>query len=429
MRKSGRVPNRPIRLTTSRWGADGQWSDGDTERRSSISTDVEMNTDELVVHPTNHPREDNITVLHPTHHKYWGTTDEITCQCVHLASDATLKPMHEFYSKVLNSDRDPAGDDAILDFNEAKRRLDKIELILTGNETQSINKGIRNTCSILLVIRWKLIETAHFEIGGWQAALKHIMRHNASVDDGSQFNEDNMRSRYEDHFVQAAAKFFLVSKQMMMMTRETEDEKVHAPFYLDLNSFLQKRDWEDHYWEGLPFLTEENLDGSDRMADIDEVYRLVSYLNETLIPTMRDVVVELIDGYDDLRTVLRGLMKQLKKNEEGTSRRLNRTTIGCLTRSTVWAWDLSKPKFREVAVKAAVAGNILMRLAHNENFENEGWRCAVGSGSVDEHSKWFKTSTEGVCDICGNDFPSKDDDEEMMICDGIGGTDNHKVEE
>ena len=334
--------------------------------------------------------------------RFWGSARKFHCSCIHLQDCEGPKPRHVFPSNVIDNDRDVLGMDIVLHYNDGKSRLEKTPIVVVGLDDASVHKTIINSYKILKILRWKLIERCHFAISGWKCALRQFLIHNDSVSEEYQWDGVRLRLRYQDHFVQLAAMMFLVSNQLMRMNGYRPGGDVDDKLFLcELNKWLGKEDWEE-YFNSIPYHPFANLDDTNRTPSQEEVFQVVSYLEEKLVPDVQLMFDELIDGFKDLKDGLSEIRSSHEIEERVGTVTVTPVMTQYFTRTSEWTWHLTKAKLVEIAVMVAASGNTLMMLAHDENFENNGWKCSCESSTTDEDDSWFITHNRCTCDVCGN---------------------------
>ena len=115
----------------------------------------------------------------------------------------------------------------------------------------------------------------------------------------------------------------------------------------------------------------------------------------------------ILNGYQHSYLSLAEVRSARRSSRYGGARRLmSHDMINHTKVNAICVWEFSKDRLMKLAVRMAIAGNVLMMLARNRSDENDGWKCVTGERCVfDYEGNWFTHVDEfsSTCKVCGND--------------------------
>lgn len=307
---------------------------------------------------------------------------------------------HNFDSRIWDWNRSNDGETSVARFNLLLKKVEAVKSWNLGH-TVSLNRVMKSKMNKLEVITEYLVVTIILELRNMKTDMRQMLMLLANLREVDEDHFNAIRNDHHDVMVHIAAKCFLASKELVQMSRSSDDEDVNMRFLSLLNKWLREESWNPcKFLEGCPYLPRRDLDDMIRLPSDDEVLGVIYYLEEHLMLGVDRSLLELKKGYLNIKYSIDQARESQSKHRNGEHGQLDAEMIEFVKQNSIEYIKRTKNDIVEIAVQLAAAGNTLMMLVHGDSFENSGWACACASGVGDP--VWFKYHVDGVCDKCGN---------------------------
>jgi len=329
-----------------------------------------------------------------------GRSNINDCCCNNREDHMFHVARHNFASRKWDWDRSDDGETSVARFNLL---LKKVEAVKSWNHghTGNLIKVMKSKMNKLEVISEYLVITIILELRNMKSDMRQMLMLLVSLREVDEDHFNAIRDGQHDVMVHIAAKCFLASKELVQMSRSSDDEDVDMRFLSLLNKWLKEESWNAcKFLEGCPYLPRRDLDGMIRLPSDDEVLGVIYYLEEHLMLGVDRSLQELKKGYLNINYSIAQARESQSKHRNGEHGQLDAEMIEFVKQNSMEYIKRTKNDIVEIAVQVAAVGNTLMMLVHGDSFENSGWACACASGVGDPI--WFKYHVDGVCDKCGN---------------------------
>ena len=333
------------------------------------------------------------------------------CDCFQFDRNQTAPvPLHTWLLELPSSVRKKDVEETTLSYNRAKGLLDGITLFHTASPpaSQSIVLSVKRNCRAVSTVVEHCMMVPMQQLECIRSSLHQFMIHGVSVEGYREAVDDIdlYRLEHKDQFINIAANFYLGGRKLCEMTRAREEEDINHKFVHELNGYLGEEDWLMHMHK-CPFHAFENEDGTNRQPMECEVKRSIDYLLDKLFKDMMHEARFILNGYQHSYLSLAEARSARRSSRYGGARRLmSHDMINHTKVNAICVWEFSKDRLMKLAVRMAIAGNVLMMLARNRSDENDGWKCVTGERCVfDYEGNWFTHVDEfsSTCKVCGND--------------------------
>ncbi|OEU14862.1 hypothetical protein FRACYDRAFT_241419 [Fragilariopsis cylindrus CCMP1102] len=259
---------------------------------------------------------------------------------------------HNFESRVWDWNRSDNGKPSTARFNLLLKKVEALKSWNLGH-TISLNKAMKSKLIKLEVFSEYLVVTIIPELRSVKTDMRQMLILLASLREVDEDHSNAIRNDHHDVMVHIAAKCFLASKELVQMSRSSDDEDVGMRFLSLLNKWLKEESWNPcKFLEGCLYRPRRDLD------------EMIQLPNRSLL--------ELKKGYLNIKYSIDQARESQSKHRNGEHGQFDAEMIEFVKQNSIDYIKRTKNDIVEIAVQVAAAGNTLMMLVHGDSFDDVG---------------------------------------------------------